>query len=270
MNTDAYLKRIKLDKVTKLDLATLTQLQINHMLHVPFENLDVIRNVEIPLDVQTYYRKIVTNHRGGFCYELNGLFHWLLQSLGYDASLISATVSRGDGTWTMEGSHAAIIVQLDQPYFVDVGFGDSVRSPLPLTGETSQDVSGTYRIAVIEAGYYDLQQKNSGEDGSGDEGDDNASDDTGVGTGDTWRTRNRFTTNVRQLGDFKEACHFNQTSPESNFTKRELATIATEDGRVTFSDNKLIRTRFDEKEETPVSADEKARVLKQYFGLELE
>lgn len=254
MNVDAYLKRIKLDKATLLDnvskpdLAMLSQLQNNHMLRVPFENLDVISKVEITLDVEAYYKKIVENNRGGFCYELNGLFHWLLQKLGYDAWLISATVLIGDGTWTMEGSHAALIVQLDQPYFVDVGFGDSVRAPLPLTGVEHRDVSGTYRVISSGQDLYDLQQRH-------DDGE--------------WRTRNRFRTTPRQPDHFKEALHFNQTSPESNFTKRELATIATEDGRVTFSDNKLITTRGGEKEERAVQDEEKAAVFQTHFGIEL-
>lgn len=249
MNVDSYLKRINHQgKATKPDLTTLSQLIVNHLHHVPFENLDVIRKVEIILDVETYYRKIVDDHRGGFCYELNGLFHWLLQSLGFDAWLVSAAVHRGDGTWTMEGSHAALIVQLDQPYFVDVGFGDSVRKPLPLTGAVHRDVSGTYRVIATEQDYYDLQQSN-------DDGE--------------WKTRNRFKTTPRQLDHFKEALHFNQTSPESNFTKRELATIATDDGRVTFSDHKLITTHRDGKEERPIQDEEKPAVFKKYFGIEL-
>ena len=248
MNIQSYLERIKYEEVTQKDLATLSQLQMNHLLHVPFENLDVMRKVEIPLDVQTYYRKIVENRRGGFCYELNGLFHWLLTNLGYQARLISATVKRGDGTWTMEGSHAALIVELEQPYFVDVGFGDSARKPLPLTGEIHRDVSGTYRIYRVEPDRYDLQQ---------------------MGDHDEWRTRMRFTLTSKQLSDFKEPCHFNQTSPNSNFTRGELATIATPEGRVTFSKDKLTETYQGEKVERPVQKDEKARVLKQYFGIVL-
>ena len=58
----------------------------------------------------------------------------------------------------MEGSHAALIVELEQSYFVDVGFGDSARRPLPLTGETRLDVSGTYRINPVEADRYDFNK----------------------------------------------------------------------------------------------------------------
>ena len=135
MKTESYLKRFNMKKVTHPDLSTLVQLQHMHMRHVPFENLDVVNHVPILLNLETYYEKVVNHKRGGFCYELNGLFHWLLESLGYDNQLIAATVHRPDGTWAFSESHATQVVQLDEPYLVDVGFGDSPTVPLPLTGE---------------------------------------------------------------------------------------------------------------------------------------
>ncbi len=94
----------------EVNMDTLLQLQDHHMLHIPFENLDVIQKIRIPLDVENYFRKVVLNHWGGFCYELNGLFNWLLQSLGFKSKLASATVKRPDGGWTLTGSHACLIV----------------------------------------------------------------------------------------------------------------------------------------------------------------
>src|SRR5690625_4237024 len=94
MEVNNYLQRIGLTNVTGNNLETLQLLQMNHLLHVPFENLDVIHHVPIPLEIETYYKKIVTNRRGGYCYELNGLFQWLLQQLQYDSYLVAATVLR--------------------------------------------------------------------------------------------------------------------------------------------------------------------------------
>src|SRR5690625_2919330 len=94
MKINNYLHRIGLTNVKENNLETLKLLQMNHLLHVPFENLDVIHHVPIPLNIETYYKKIVTNHRGGFCYELNGLFNWLLQQLQYNCYLVAATVLR--------------------------------------------------------------------------------------------------------------------------------------------------------------------------------
>lgn len=245
MDIKRYLARIGVEDTGKADLELLGRLQEQHMLHIPFENLDVMRKVPIGLDPAGYYEKVVEHHRGGFCYELNGLFNWLLAELGYNTRLIAATVLRPDGTWAMEKSHAAQIVELDQPYLVDVGFGDSARVPIPLTGEAKEDVSGVYRAVEVEEGIYQLQRK--GESG--------------------WHALLKFDLTPRKLAEFEEACGFNQTSPESNFTQKQIVTIAVPDGRITLSDDKLTITRNGEKECFSVSDGERTSVLNKYFGI---
>ena len=246
MKISNYLHRIGLTNVKENNLETLKLLQMNHLLHVPFENLDVIHHVPIPLNIETYYKKIVTNHRGGFCYELNGLFNWLLQQLQYNCYLVAATVLRPDGSWSMERSHAAQIVELDEPYFVDVGFGDSARMPLPLTGEVKEDVSGKYRIQPIDNNINELQREESP---------------------NKWRTLLRIDMTPRKLSDFEEACHFNQTSPKSTFTQKEIMTMATKDGRYTLSDQELTITKNGEKKQSILSENEKQSILQNFFGL---
>ncbi|MFC7747174.1 arylamine N-acetyltransferase family protein [Lentibacillus kimchii] len=237
-----------MDRVKEVNLETLSELQLQHMLHVPFENLDVMHQVPIPLDVETYYKKIVLNKRGGFCYELNGLFNWLLQTLGFNSCFISATVSRPDGSWAKEGSHAAQIVEFDQPYLVDVGFGDSARKPIPLTGEPCEDVSGVYRAVKVRENIFDLQRKKNEH---------------------KWDTLFRFDTTPKELADFEEACYFNQTSPKSHFTQKDIVSLATIEGRMTLSGNAFIITRHGEKQETTVSDSEKTTVLEKYFNIHL-
>ncbi|ASK64375.1 arylamine N-acetyltransferase [Virgibacillus phasianinus] len=246
MKVEQYLKRISTNN-NDISLKTLNHLQLQHMLHVPFENLDVIHQIPIALDVETYYRKIVINHRGGFCYELNGLFNWLLQRLGFNSRIVSATVQRPDGSWAFEGSHACLIVELDQPYLVDVGFGDSARFPLPLTGEARKDISGTYRLMKVQDGIYDLQRQNKNE----------------------WDTLYRLDTKGKKLAEFEDACQFNQTSPESHFTQKKIVSIATSNGRVTLSGNSLILTHNGERQKTKVEAGEEPTVLKKYFDIKL-
>ena len=55
----------------------LKNLQKAHLLNVPFENLDVHNSIPIILDIENIYQKVVLQNRGGFCYELNGLFYEL-------------------------------------------------------------------------------------------------------------------------------------------------------------------------------------------------
>lgn len=246
MDIDKYLKRIGVGYAKQRHLKTLQHLQHQHMLNIPFENLDVIRGVPIPLDFETYYKKVVLNRRGGFCYELNGLFHWLLQSLGYKSYLISATVQKPDGSWAMHGSHASQIVELDQPYLVDVGFGDSARQLLPLTGEKRTDVSGTYRVVKVNETTYDLKRLTDSNE---------------------WRTLFRFETTPKKLHDFAEACHFNQTSPHSHFTKKSIISLATNHGRMTLSEGVLTITDDGEKNKRVIHEDEQNRVLETYFHM---
>jgi len=245
MDINQYLQRFRVEDVKEISLETLNQLQLQHMLHVPFENLDVIHRIPITLNLEAFYNKIVLNNRGGFCYELNGLFNWLLQSLGFNSYLISGTINRPDGSWALKGSHASLIVEIDQPYLVDVGFGDSVRGPLPLTGETKEDVSGIYRVVKVEDTFYDLQRKNNQD----------------------WDTLYRLDIRPRELKEFKNACYFNQTSPKSHFTQKQIVSLAAKDGRFTLSGNSFIVTRLQEKQKRNVDIEEIPYILKKYFHI---
>lgn len=245
MDVVKYLKRIGVDKDIKVDLESLAYLQNQHLLTVPFENLDVINKVHIPLDVKTYYEKIVNNNRGGFCYELNGLFHWLLGKLGFSSYLVAATLYRGEGNWGRSNSHASLIVDLNRPYLVDVGFGNSARKPLPLNGGERKDVSGLYRVIPAKEGYYYKQRKEGG----------------------NWRTLYRFLVEERKLSDFEKQCHFVQTFPTSHFTQRRLVTIATEKGRKTLSKDKLTIVENGERREIEVKDWKLASLLAKDFGI---
>ncbi len=138
---------------------------------------------------------------------------------------------------------------MGKPYLVDVGFGDSVRVPLPLSGEEREDVSGTYRLEKSGDGELDLQkhQKQGG-----------------------WETLYRLDTSLRILNDFEVVCYYNQTSPQSPFTRQPLVSLATEDGRLTLSGNTFTTTRSGEKQKTVIDDKEMATVLKQYFGIDLD
>lgn len=246
MDPTKYLKRFQAYPVKEPYLQDLAKLQSLHMQHVPFENLDVIRKVPIYLNLETIYDKIVNQHRGGYCYEINGLFHWLLQELGFEAKLISATVQKPDGTWTKADTHAAILVNLDTPYLVDAGFGDSTISPIPLGGERFTDHSGTYKIEQHDETFYDLIREIDGEE----------------------KILYRFSTEEKQLTDFHEGCIFNQVSEDSPFTHDDLVTRATPNGRITLSGSQLTRAEDGRKIKKELTQEEKTKVLKEEFGID--
>src|SRR6185436_18299602 len=92
MHATTYLERIRYDGETTPSVETLRRIHRAHMLAVPFENLDIHLGIPIALSVPAFYEKIVDRKRGGFCYELNGLFAWLLAELGFSVTLLSARV----------------------------------------------------------------------------------------------------------------------------------------------------------------------------------
>ncbi|TDI15991.1 MAG: arylamine N-acetyltransferase, partial [Acidobacteria bacterium] len=95
MEINAYLKRIGYRGSRQPTAETLRQLHRAHLLAVPFENLDIPLGHPIVLSLPSFYDKIVRRRRGGFCYELNGLFGWLLEQLGFTVVMLSARVFEG-------------------------------------------------------------------------------------------------------------------------------------------------------------------------------
>lgn len=249
MDIAAYLQRINYEGVLSPTPETLRSLHRAHMLTVPFENLDIHLQRPIRLEQTALFQKIVKYHRGGFCYELNGLFAELLQELGFDVVLLSAQVAKKNGTFGPEFDHLALLVQLEDLWLADVGFGDSFLEPLLLKGGLEQTQDGKQYRVLDEGGYWLMQpfERNS------------------------WHTQFRFTLKPRQLTDFLEMCRHHERSPESAFIQRRVCSRATPDGRVTLTERGLILTHYGEKREiTFMDEHEYPFALEKHFGIRLE
>ena len=248
MNVDGYLERIGLERSQiSLDVETLRRLQRSHLLTVPFENLDIHWKLPIVLDLDRFYEKIVENRRGGFCYELNGLFNELLQSLGFETRLISARVFNGS-THGPEYDHAAIIVTIgEEEYLADVGFGDFTAEPLRFVPDVEQsDATGEFIVRRFDEDYLEVAKRD----------------------GDAWKSEYIFKEVARDLIEFNCMCDFQQYSPESHFTKGKLCSIMTEDGRKTLTDSKFIATSGGRRSERLIeSGSEFNDVLVTDFGI---
>lgn len=123
----AYLDRIGYTGVTTPNLDCLKALMTAHLRTVPFENLDVFHgHIEPSLEVTALFEKIVTNRRGGYCFELNGLFQKLLEAIGFSCSCHIGRI--GHGQWFKYPiSHRVTVVEIaGERYFCDVGFGGPV------------------------------------------------------------------------------------------------------------------------------------------------
>ena len=248
MNTLRYLVRIGVEPGhLEPNEEVLRFLQRKHLLAVPFENLDIHWKRPIAVDVDRFYEKIVENGRGGFCYELNGLFNELLRSLGFQTRLISARVFNGSEHGP-EYDHAAIIVTIgDDEYLADVGFGDFASEPLRFSlGVDQQDSAGIFIIRRFDDEYFEVAKRD----------------------GDGWNSQYIFKDISRDLSEFAQMCNFQQYSPGSHFTKGRVCSILTENGRKTLTDKKFIVTSDDGRIEVPVGSErEFGEILKRDFDI---
>ena len=249
MNTAEYLARIGFEAKPAADLAALRSIQRSHLLHIPFENLDIHWKRPIVLDTEKFYKKLVSEKRGGFCYELNGLFNALLQDLGFQTRLISARVFNGSEHGP-EFDHAAIIVTIgDEEYLADVGFGAFTAEPLRFVFDEEQvDANGSFVIRKREDGYLEVMKREDG----------------------IWRSEYIFQDIARELPEFAEMCDFQQFSPDSHFTKGKLCSIMTESGRKTLSEKSFILTTNGAKTETMLASEAQFYdLLEREFGIRL-
>jgi N-hydroxyarylamine O-acetyltransferase len=249
MDLPAYLARIRYSGSTDPSAETLRGLHLAHLYAVPFENLDIALHRPITCDLQQFLHKIINLQRGGFCYELNGAFAALLRELGFRVTLLSARVARQDGSASPDFDHMALRVDLEEPWLADVGFGDSFLEPLRLIPEIEQEqYSQRFRIAAVGDVMIVQRQPADG----------------------PWKSQFRFTQTPRQLSDFESRCQFQQTSPDSHFTRQRICTLPTRDGRITLSDLKLIRTVGEKREERMLQNEEEWRAaLEEHFGVRL-
>jgi N-hydroxyarylamine O-acetyltransferase len=252
MNLDTYLQRINYSGSRVPSIDTLRQLHLAHLRTVPFENLSIHAKEPIILNDTALFSKIVENRRGGFCYELNGLFAALLRALGFKVEMLAAGVATvradsGDVEYGPIFDHMTLMVILEERWLADVGFGDSFLTPLRLD-DTQEQIEGdqTYRIVEHDSQRL-LSRRNANEE---------------------WQPQYRFTLDPYNFPDYDEMCHFHQTSPESHFTRNRICSRATEDGRITLSGMRLITTKGALRDEVTLqSQEEYDRALRELFGI---
>jgi N-hydroxyarylamine O-acetyltransferase len=247
LNIPAYFNRINYHGPLAPTAETLSALQVAHLLSVPFENLSIHAGEPIVLDDEALFDKIVVRQRGGFCYELNGLFAALLRAMGYEVAMLSAQVANETGGFGADFDHMALMVSLEKRWLVDVGFGDSFLKPL-LLDERGEQVQGdrAYRIDY-DGDYLVLMQRAERE---------------------VWNPHYRFTPNTYSFPDYEETCKYHQISPQSSFTRGRICSLATEEGRITLSGMRFITMVKGVREEWELGSEEEfEEVLRDRFGI---
>jgi len=209
VDLERYFERIGYRGTPSGNLETLTAIHRAHLLAIPYENLDIHLGRRLVLDQDRSYQKLVVERRGGWCYEMNGLFAAVLERLGFRVTKAWGTVGRASRGEAVEGNHLVLLVDLDRRYLADVGFGDGSIDPLPL------EVGG-YRTAGFEVA---------------------------IGReGDRWVFRNHqygaaaefdFTEAPRVLADFRPRSDALQTEPDSPFVQKTVVQRHRPEGIVT-------------------------------------
>lgn len=250
-NMDKYLERIKYTGGTGISEDNLRELHIAHTLNIPFENLDVYYGKPVLLDEVSLFNKIVKNRRGGYCFEMNGLFSLVLKKLGFK---VTDLLARGtiDGINYNAKTHQVLLVEINSRiWLADVGFGhDGIIAPLILKEGLDQEQSAhTYRLLKDPEYGYVLQKKIAGK----------------------YMPMYAFTLNRCYPMDFIMSNHFTATFPGSFFVKMRMCTKPTREGRITLTDMGFkIAANGDITEKIIENDDEFNTVLKKYFSLDLD
>jgi N-hydroxyarylamine O-acetyltransferase len=254
MDTLVYLARIGYSAPINPDAQTLRGLHRAHMFSVPFENLDIGLRRPIRLTEEALWEKIILQKRGGFCYELNGMFAWLLKQLGFDVTYLNARVYNRQGQLGIDFDHLALLVEIPKQsgrWLVDVGFGDSFTEPLNFE-ERDVQIQGlrAYRLEQAPDGFVTWQKNYDG----------------------TWERHYFFDLHPHKFPEaYESACLYHQTSPNSSFTRGSIISWATPEGRVSLEDGRLILTKNGERSERPIeNKGEYQKLLSLYFGTTLE
>jgi N-hydroxyarylamine O-acetyltransferase len=212
-----YLRRIGYGGETRPDLATLSALMSAQLQSVPFENTEVQAGRIPSLIPEDIYTKIVTSRRGGYCYEVNGLFAMSLTAIGFEWYFAGARPmfypSRRPKT------HLVVIVTIDgEHYLCDTGFGGyGLRQPIHIQdGEIAEQNGDRFRLELSNNEYVLSSWVN-----------------------DEWSLQYGFALLPQEWIEFSLANYFNATHPDTIFTQKKLAVMQTPKGRKILVDNTL-------------------------------
>jgi N-hydroxyarylamine O-acetyltransferase len=250
VDLERYLDHIGYDGPLAPSPEALAELQRCHLTTVPFEALDPYLGVEVSVEPADAYRKVVEDCRGGFCFELNGLFSWALEELGYEVRRLAAQAQKGDGQLGPHFSHLTLLVELNRRWLVDVGFGSPFfLEPLDLD-ERSNQVRGGRPYRIHEEGGRLFAEEVGAEEENG----------------------YRFTLEEHVRADFAEQCRIYSTDSNSSFSRRGPVAISFEDdGWLSMTGTRVRGERAGERFERKIESPEQwHRELGANFGLTVE
>lgn len=248
----AYLERIGYDGPLDRSAAVLGDLQECHLHAVPYENLDILRRVPLSLEIPALLDKIVVRRRGGYCFELNALFGWLLRELGYSVTDLFARFWRDEPNPPPKRRHQVLKVEAEgASYLCDVGVGGIVpRRPIKLVeGLEHPQGDECYRLERDADFGWMLCERKKGE----------------------WSRLYSFTEEPQLPKDYVMASYWCENAPDSVFVNNTMVAIRTKEGRNTIAGEEFrIFTADGVRAFVPQSQEEHKDALRTYFGIVIE
>jgi len=251
-NVNLYLERIGYSGSKKPTVATLSNLQESHLLTIPYENFDILNNIPLSLEVPDIFDKIVVRSRGGYCFELNALFGWLLEKLGYQVTNYFARFWRDEPNPPPLRRHHVLQVEAEGKYYLcDVGVGGVVPChPIQMVHDfVHKQGNEIYKLEKDSYfGWMLCEQKN-----------------------EQWHPIYSFTEEPQLAKDYIMASYWCENAPESIFTKGAMVAIRTKEGRKSVAGREFrIFTNEGIQAFTPRTSEEYSEELRRHFGIVLD
>ncbi len=214
-----YLQRIAFPHKVRADLASLSAVMRHQLFSIAFENTEVQAGKVPSLVPEDIVQKLVVQRRGGYCYEVNGLFAMVLQALGVPYDFVAARpmfypVRR-------PRTHMALVATLEgEPWLFDLGFGShGIRAPMSLQrlDQTVAQDGDAYMLSRTEGGELLLRAL----------------------VDEQWHNQYSFAVAPVEWVDFGPMNWLNATHPEAVFVQKLLVIRHHEAGRSVLIGNVL-------------------------------
>lgn len=242
-----YFDRIGFTQEARADIRTIAAMMQCQLYTVPFENLDVQSGKGVTLDPERIASKILEQGRGGYCYEVNGLFAMALEALGISYQFVAARPMFYPAR--RPKTHMAIVARVDnERWLCDLGFGSyGIRAPmrLDLAGVVVLQGCDTFRIMHSEGSEYVLQALVDG----------------------AWTSQYAFDLSEQEWIDFIPANHFNSTHPDTVFVQKLLVIRQNPAGRKILFGDTLTSIAYGQRTSRQIDPAECPGLLSEHFGL---
>jgi N-hydroxyarylamine O-acetyltransferase len=248
----SYLNRIGYEGPIDGSASALAALQECHLHSVPYENLDILNGIPLSLEINDLFGKIVARGRGGYCFELNALFGWLLRELGYSVTDYMARFWRDEPNPPPKRRHHVLKVEAEDAFYLcDVGVGGIVpRRPIQMI-ELLEHQQGDECYRLEREPYFGwmLCEKKHGQ----------------------WSRLYSFTEEPQLPKDFIMATYWCENSPDSIFKRNVMVAKRTDNGRNTIAGEEFrIFTSEGVQIIIPKTKEEYNEALLTYFGISVE